>query len=139
MLQLIDIQKDMFIISLYIGAGIGMTYDGIRCVRRLISHNNIFIAIEDIIFWIIWAFIIIDKIHTYNYGNLRGYVFLGIFLGAVCYLCTISCVLMHLLSHILCQVKKYSKKINKMLKNVIKRVKINLSLSKKSRDNSAHM
>lgn len=139
MLEIINIQKDMFIISLYLGAGIGATYDFIRCIRRLISHNNIFIAIEDIIYWLIWAFVIIDKIHTYNYGSLRGYVFLGIFIGAVFYFCTISCVMMPLLSHILYHLKKYSKKINKMLKNALKRVKISLVLSKKSRNNSAHI
>lgn len=134
MLKLIDIQGNMFLISLVMGAGIGFTYDCIRCFRRIISHNNFFIAIEDIFFWITWAFVIIDKIHKYNYGSLRGYVFLGILLGAVFYLCTISCIFMPRISYILYHIKKYAKKINNMLKKRVKQVKIRLSLAKKSKN-----
>lgn len=118
-------------ISLLMGAGMGFVYDCIRCVRRLFFHNNVLIAIEDLIFWIVWAFIIIDKIHFYNYGSLRGYVLLGIFLGAVLYACTISCVFIFYMSHILCWVRKQLKKVKKVLKNGGKQGKMNPSISKK--------
>lgn len=136
MLKLIDIQRDMFLISLVMGAGIGLTYDLIRCIRRIISHNNIFIAIEDIIFWIAWAFVIIDKIHKFNYGSLRGYIFMGIALGAIFYLCTISSILMPRISYILYHIKKFVKKANNMLKKRAKQVKIVLSLTKKSKNST---
>ncbi len=121
----------MFFISLALGAAMGIVYDVLRCLRRIIPHNNFFIAIEDIAYWVFWTYVIIDSIHKYNYGSIRGYVFLGIILGGAFYLCTISCLLMFCISHILWFIKKTSKKINKMLKNRIKKGKITLSLSRR--------
>lgn len=132
MQELILVQRNMFVISLFLGAGMGFVYDWLRCLRRMISHNNVFIALEDIVFWLFWTYVIIDSIHQYNYGSIRGYVFLGIAAGAMLYLNTISCLLMFIISHILYVIKKCSKKIKKMLKNRAKRVKIMLSLSKES-------
>lgn len=125
-------------ISLFLGAGMGFVYDWLRCLRRVIPHNNVFIALEDIIFWLFWTYVIIDSIHQYNYGSLRGYVFVGIAAGAVIYLTTISCLLMFVISHILYVIKKYSKKIKKMLKNGMEKVKMKLSLSKKSGKKNRH-
>lgn len=121
----------MFFISLALGAAMGAVYDVLRCLRRIIPHNNFFIAIEDIAYWVFWTYVIIDSIHKYNYGSIRGYVFLGIILGGAFYLCTISCLLIFFISHILWFIKKTSKKINKMLKNRIKKGKIILSLSRR--------
>jgi len=111
---------------LYLGFFMGVTYDIVRCFRRLISHNNLFISIEDIIFWCSWTLLIIDKIITYNSGALRGYVFLGLFLGGILYLCTISCIMMPIITRMLYFVRKCLKKLNKMLKNVVIRGKITL-------------
>lgn len=132
MQELILVQRNMFVISLILGAGMGFVYDWLRCIRRMIPHNNLFIALEDIIFWLSATYIVIDCIHQYNNGSLQGYVFLGIAVGAILYHYTISCWLMFLISHILYTVKKCSKKINKLLKKGVKKVKITLSLSKKS-------
>lgn len=132
MQELILEQRNMFVISLILGAGMGFVYDWLRCLRRIIPHNNFFIALEDIIYWLFWTYAIIDCIHQYNYGSLRGYVFLGIAAGALSYLATISCFLMFCISHILYVIKKCSKKMNKLLKKGVKKVKITLSLSKKS-------
>jgi len=125
-MQIINIQKEMFVVSLYLGFFMGVTYDIVRCFRRLISHNNLFISIEDIIFWCSWTLLIIDKIITYNSGALRGYVFLGLFLGGILYLCTISCIMMPIITRMLYFVRKCLKKLNKMLKNVVIRGKITL-------------
>lgn len=132
MQELILVQGNMFVISLLLGAGMGFVYDWLRCLRRMIVHNNVFIALEDIIFWLFWTYFIIDSIHQYNYGSLRGYVFLGIAVGAVLYLTTISCLLMFVISNILYVTKKHLKKVKKMLKNGIKKGRMKLSLSKKS-------
>lgn len=132
MQELILEQRNMFVISILLGVGMGFVYDVLRCLRRIISHNNFFIALEDIAYWLCCTYVIIDCVHRYNYGSLRGYVFLGIATGALAYLTTISCLLMFCISHILCVVKKCSKKMNKMLKKGVKKVKIILSLSKKT-------
>ncbi len=132
MQELIFEQRNMFVISLILGAGMGFVYDWLRCLRRIIPHNNFFIALEDIAYWLFWTYAVIDCIHQYNYGCLRGYVFLGIATGALAYLTTISCLLIFCISHILYVVKKYLKKMNKLLKKVVKKVKITMSLSEKT-------
>ena len=133
MLQLIIIQKDMFIISLIMGAGMGFTYDLIRCFRRLIFHNNFFISVEDIIFWIAWALIIISQIHHYNFGKFRIYVFIGVFLGVTIYALTISKVFIYFMTYILHNLRMFVKKTNKLLKNGARQVKIRVITAKKNR------
>lgn len=98
---MIDVQINMFYISVLYGLVMGMTYDFIRIIRRLIRHNNFFIGLEDMAYWTIWAFITIDGIHIYNSGELRSYVFLGVLIGFLIYRYTIGWVVTKILPHIL--------------------------------------
>lgn len=106
---MIDIQFTMLCISIIYGAIMGVSYDGLRLLRRLIRHNNFFIGLEDIIYWIVWAFVVIDAIHIYNSGELRLYVYVGIFIGFLIYKNTIGWVVDKILSHILCLLRKHPK------------------------------
>lgn len=114
----------MFFISILLGATMGISYDFLRILRRVIGHSNFFISLEDILFWIIWALIVIDNIHIYNSGELRGYVFLGLGLGCLIYIYTIGWVLWKCVSHILRFARKHHQNIKKSLKNVDKKSKI---------------
>ena len=103
---MIDIQLNMFCLCIVYGAGMGITYDVVRMFRRIVSHKNFFIGLEDFVFWVIWAIITVDGIHVYNSGELRVYVFLGIVLGIVIYIYTIGWVIRKILSYMLCFGKK---------------------------------
>lgn len=118
----------MLVISILLGAIMGITYDVVRVLRRIISHNNLVIFFEDIMYWVIWAFVVIDKIHIYNSGELRIYIFLGLLLGILIYAYTIGWVLWKCVSHILCLVKKHRKKSKKTLKNLEKRGRIKTTI-----------
>ncbi len=124
MIRLIIIQRNMFLISLFLGVAIAAAYDLFRCLRRIVPHNNIVIAVEDLLFWLTWSVIIIYHIYKYNSGSLRWYIFLGMAIGAAIYLATFSRLLMYCVSRILSALKKCAKKINKMLKNSVKRFKM---------------
>jgi spore cortex biosynthesis protein YabQ len=72
--------------ALFVGMVYGFCYDTIRIVRRMIVHRRVlWIAVEDIIFWITAA------LHTYitfyqgTNGILRGYIVIGILGGAGLY------------------------------------------------------
>lgn len=130
MREIILDQKNMFVISLALGAAMSFGYDLLRCLRMAISHGGLLIGIEDILYWIFWTYIIIDSIQRYSYGSLRVYIFFGIAVGAVAYITTISRLLLYIVSHILCFVKKCLKKLNILLKKSVKKGKITLSLSK---------
>ncbi len=125
---MIHIQLSMLIISILLGIAMGLTYDLVRILRRIVSHNNILIFLQDIIYWIIWAFVVIDKIHIFNSGEVRIYIFLGIGVGILVYAYTIGWVLRKIVSHILCLRKKNRKKSKKMLKNGEKRSKIRTTI-----------
>ncbi len=125
---MIHIQLSMLLISIFLGAAMGLTYDLVRIFRRIISHNNILIFFQDIIYWIVWAFVVIDKIHVFNSGEVRFYIFLGIGIGILVYVYTIGWVLWKIVSHILCLIKKSRKKSKKMLKNGEKRSKIKVTI-----------
>ncbi|MBE5943656.1 MAG: hypothetical protein E7258_01925 [Lachnospiraceae bacterium] len=103
---MIDIQLNMLAVSVMMGAFMGITYDALRIIRRIISHNNFFISLEDLIYWLIWTVVCIDNVHEYNEGELRIYIFVGIVVGLVVYIYTIGWALWKVISHILCFAKK---------------------------------
>ncbi|MBP3621303.1 MAG: spore cortex biosynthesis protein YabQ [Lachnospiraceae bacterium] len=107
---MIDIQFNMFCMSILYGAGMGISYDVIRIFRRIVKTNGFFVGLEDLLFWIVWAFVTIDGIHIYNSGELRIYVFLGILIGFLIYRYTIGWVARKIMHYILCARKKHPQK-----------------------------
>ena len=107
----------MFIMSVAVGIALTLSYDLLRVFRRVVSHNSILIAMEDVCFWLVWTYITLEEIHTYGDGVLHWYMAVGILFGVILFHYTISCVLMKSANYILYKVKKSTKKHKKMLKN----------------------
>ena len=114
----------MFLLSVGIGIALTLSYDFIRIFRRVVSHNSIFIAMEDVCFWLVWTFAILDVLHTYGDGVLHWYMAIGILAGVMGYHYTISCTLIRVSNYMLYRVKKATKKHKKMLKKNGKKGKI---------------
>lgn len=81
MADIIYEQFRVFLHSLLCGFLIWCIYDGILLLRKTWHHGTFIMAVEDITFWLTAACIIFSMLYTYNFGSLRGYAFLGIFLG----------------------------------------------------------
>ena len=47
----------MFIMSVAVGIALTLSYDLLRVFRRVVSHNSILIAMEDVCFWLIWTYV----------------------------------------------------------------------------------
>lgn len=96
----------IFFVSIFIGLSIGFFYDLIRVFRRIIKHKNIFVQIEDFLYWFFAAiysfFIALYK----NNGEIRFFFILGIFLGMTLYFCTISIIFIKISSIIINFIKK---------------------------------
>lgn len=131
MYELINAQCKMFLLSIAMGALMGVTYDGIRCIRKLIKHGDLPATIEDIMYWIFWTGYAIYSIQNYNSGVLQIYVFLGIGIGAVIYLLTVSRLLLCIFDFILTFLRRQVEKIKKMLKKFVKKGNINVTVEKK--------
>lgn len=81
MADIIYEQFRVFLHSLLCGFLIWCLYDVILLLRKTWRHGTALMAAEDILFWLVSACIIFSMLYTYNFGSLRGYAFLGVFLG----------------------------------------------------------
>lgn len=101
----------LFIDSLYTGLVIAALYDVLRLLRRVIRHKNIFVSIEDFLFWNMAGIFIFAVIYSENDGKIRWFIILGICIGAYIYAKSFGKFL----------VKYTSKIINKILNIVLKK------------------
>ncbi len=101
----------LFVDSLYTGLIIMAIYDVLRLFRNIINHKNIFISIEDFVFWNMAGIFIFSLIYSENDGRIRWFIIVGIFIGAVVYSKSFGQFL----------VKYLSKFINKILNIVLKK------------------
>lgn len=103
-------QEQVFIFFFIIGIMIGIIFDIFRVVRKSFKTADVITFFEDLIFIIISGVLIIFGIIKINGGEVRFYLFLGIFFGILIYLLTISnlCVI------ILYEIVKICKKLFKI-------------------------
>ncbi len=76
--------------AVFCGAVITMVYDLLRIFRRVISHGNLWIGIEDFLFWIWTALWVFSVLYRENDGNLRMYTIFAMAFGMIVYHKTIS-------------------------------------------------
>ncbi|MDE6435331.1 MAG: spore cortex biosynthesis protein YabQ [Lachnospiraceae bacterium] len=80
----------LFLACMLLGAALALLYDGIRIIRMLIHHWDFVVDVEDLCFWLFTAWMVFYTLFAYNRGALRGYAFLGLFLGFLLYALTVS-------------------------------------------------
>lgn len=97
---------DLFIFFI-IGIIIGILFDLFRIIRKSFKTPDIITYVEDIIFFILVGCILLFSIFTFNNGEIRSYIFIGLFAGLIIYLLTIS---------------KYFIKISVIILNFIKKI-----------------
>ena len=86
----INQEISMFLEAAYYGMLMGVSYDILRIFRRVVSHKNLIVYIEDYLFWVVWGVILFALIFNYNDGNIRGYVFAAVLVGGLLYLKSFS-------------------------------------------------
>lgn len=89
----IRIQLYIFLTSIYAGLLIGLIYDLYRVMRYFFKPKKIVAGIEDLLFWLGIAIIFFYIINKSNWGEIRGYIFFGTFIGGIVYLKILSKVL----------------------------------------------
>lgn len=125
-----------FLTSIVFGIGIFLIYDIFRSIRILFHHKKIFVVIEDLGFAIFVAIMTFLFLYTYNYGELRGFFFLGIFLGMLFYHGKISYRvtkgMIWLLSKVRSIIRSVSDKIEKPMIYIHRNLKWRLKKEKKN-------
>lgn len=135
MAALIYDEVELFVVCLLLGMVLALVYDFIRIFRLFFKHKDWLVDMEDLIFWLFTAWLVFRTLFLYNRGALRGYAFLGMFLGFIFYAFTLSRLLLFLAEKLVPYwkgVKDFLKKpfvafmrfIRKTLKNVVTEVKM---------------
>lgn len=83
--QAISVELQFFLISVLWGAILLLVYDGLRILRRVIKHDSFFIAVEDLIFWVLASLFIFAMMYKENNGIIRGFSVMGMAIGMVIY------------------------------------------------------
>lgn len=115
-----------FVWSIATGAIIGILFDLLRSFR-FSGIKDIWVYIQDIIFWIVTAVIIIASAFLINEGEIRGYMLIGYLLGAGFYMLLLSKFVLYIFKLIFGSIRKIfdklKNKIMKALKNINKNKK----------------
>jgi spore cortex biosynthesis protein YabQ len=150
-----------FIISVLWGALVLLAYDILRILRRIIRHNEVVVAIQDIIFWIIASIFIFAMIYIKNDGIIRGFSVMGMTIGMVAYHYILSDMIVMLVSRLILlvlrpfyvamgfilkglkvlgnKIKTLTNKIYGRLKSRAKSVKISIKNSRQKRKSKADL
>lgn len=86
----IAMQLYTFLIFTISGIAIGIFFDIFRILRRSFKTSDFVTYIEDMLFWIITGIFFLFVLFKFNNGQIRNYVVIGILLGIVLYMLTIS-------------------------------------------------
>lgn len=108
-------QTSLFLIFTINGILIGIIFDIFRIFRKTIKTSDFVTYIEDFLFWIITAIVLLYSIFTYNNGELRFFMFLAVILGFIIYIFTISSYLIKINVNIINTIKKISIKTLKII------------------------
>lgn len=72
--------------AVFLGQVYALVYDSVRIARRAILHKRVmWIAAEDIIYWIVVVLHTYVSFYDATQGVLRGYIVAGLLLGAWIY------------------------------------------------------
>lgn len=96
-------ELDFFAVSFLLGILLMLVYDFLRIFRQVTRHGSTWIALEDLSYWVMVAFVSFSMLYQKNDGLIRGFAIGGIVLGMLLYNQFIS---RHTVPHIVWILKK---------------------------------
>ena len=115
-------QAYLFLVFSLTGVAIGILFDFFRILRRSIKTSNIVTYIQDILFWILTGIIVLYNIWYFNNGELRIFVFLGLILGILIYMATLSSIIVKIFTRIMIFLINILKVPFKMIYKIISKI-----------------
>lgn len=83
-------QTVLFFLAVVLGFTAGFFYDIIRIFRMVVKHFGLLIQIEDFLYWVITAAVVFFVMLQKNFGEIRGFLVCGVFLGMLFYFLLLS-------------------------------------------------
>lgn len=119
---MIQNQVYVFLWSIFTGALLAFIFDLFRVVRRRGKSSVLIVCIQDVLYFLIVAFIIIMSSFITNDGELRGYMFFGYALGIMFYLLLFSKLVVKVLSLVFDMLGKAIDKCLTIPKKLLKKI-----------------
>lgn len=119
-----EVYNQLFCLLIFIITGIviGILFDIFRILRRSFKTADWVTYLQDILFWILAGSIMLFSIFTFNSGEIRSYVFIGIILGIIIYILAISRFFVKISVIIIKFFKKILSYPINFVKNILKKV-----------------
>ena len=83
-------QARLFLLTILLGAGMGLVYDGLRIFRHAVPHKLFWIQLEDGLFWFLAVFLVFGVMLRASHGEIRFFSVFGLFGGMGLYWLTLS-------------------------------------------------
>jgi spore cortex biosynthesis protein YabQ len=83
-------QVYVFLWTIITGVIMGLVFDAFRILRKNFKSGDFFVYVQDILFWLIIAILLIISAFLINDGELRGFMFLGYIFGVIFYMFAFS-------------------------------------------------
>lgn len=77
-------------ISILAGAALFLLYDVLRIFRRIVPHGNLWIGVEDLLYWMIYTGVVFVMLYRENDGRVRGFAIGGLIFGMFFYFLILS-------------------------------------------------
>ena len=74
-------QTNLFLLSILVGALLGVVYEIFRVIRITLPHNDIAVFFEDLLFSFIWGFSMLVFVIELGRGELRLFFVIGNIIG----------------------------------------------------------
>ena len=87
-------QARLFLVTILLGGGLGMLYDGLRIFRQMVRHSRLWVQAEDGLFWFLAVFLVFSVMLQASSGEIRFFSIFGLFGGMGLYWLILSPVIM---------------------------------------------
>ena len=117
---MVENQAYLFLVFSLTGIMIGCLFDISRVSRKLFKTSNFITYIEDLLFWILTGLLILYTAWYFNDGELRFFMILGLTIGIIIYILTISNIFVKISFNILNKFKNIIIYLLKLIANILK-------------------
>ncbi len=90
MILSVEVQVGWFATALLTGFVLALGYDILRTLHLLIRQKKALTAVEDVVYWLAAAAVVVWLVRKMTAGEVRGYLLLGVLLGMGLYAMIIS-------------------------------------------------
>ena len=94
---MINNQALLFLIFSLNGVIIGLLFDFFRILRKSFKTSNLVTYFQDVLFWILTGISIIYFMYNFSDGTIRLFMIIGLIIGFMLYLFTISAYIIKIL------------------------------------------